>query len=118
MTTSPVMSITDELLAELEVGAPAYAESCTLPGPMLAALLAHIADLKQQIVAAGVTAENCEVFRKDAERYQWLRENWFSIYGTNCHELGIVIEIGVRWNHAGTPEHVDSAIDAAMEAAQ
>jgi len=39
------------------------------------ALLAHIADLKQQLVAAGVTAENCELFRKDAERYQWLRDD-------------------------------------------
>lgn len=39
MTTSPIVTINDELLAELEGGAPAHAESCTLPGPMLAALL-------------------------------------------------------------------------------
>lgn len=99
MSTSPVMSITDELLAEIEAAAesatnmlwddggmesaldssPIYEEDAAfilLVSPVraycisceLQALRASIADLKQQLVAAGVTAENCELFRKDAER--------------------------------------------------
>lgn len=38
------------------------------------ALLAHIVDLKQQLVAAGITAENCEAFRVDAERWRCARD--------------------------------------------
>lgn len=73
MTTSPYPSVTDELIAELEL---AVAESTEgRPNDTLASLLAHIADLKQQLVAAGITAENCEAFRVGAERYRWLIEN-------------------------------------------
>lgn len=110
MSTPPVMSINDELLAELEAAAnaatpgpwtseiegghlnvasedwyllqlhadqPRYIEDSKFvaaanPATIIA-LLAHIADLKQQVIAAGITAENCEHFRRNAERYQWLR---------------------------------------------
>lgn len=89
MTTSPVMSVTDELLAELEQHSGV---------PSIAALLAERAELK-----------------RDAERYRWLRDNWFQIYGESRGRDGIRISIGDIWNHAGVPGHVDAAIDAAMQ---
>lgn len=79
MTTSPIVSITDELLAEiafdLELAETTSSIYATIDRDTLAALMAERAHLKQQLVAAGITAENCEVFRKDAERYQWLRDD-------------------------------------------
>lgn len=173
MTTSPIVTITDELLAEIEASADA-----ATPGPWEAigahvftvrgaknragsvahesdgwniatvnpwattnadgededlpvtehmsnhayialanpatikALLAHIADLKQQLVAAGVTAENCELFRKDAERYRWLRNPDQDV----CLVLDKMVSSGVYEYRAG--EELDAAIDAAMEADQ
>lgn len=55
MTTSPVVSITDELIAELESGVPH--ENCSIPGAVIGALLAERADLKRQLAAASVDAE-------------------------------------------------------------
>lgn len=52
---------------------------------------------------------------KDAERYRWLRDNWFVIYGQSKGSGGIVITEGDCWNYAGLPEHVDIAIDEAMK---
>lgn len=52
---------------------------------------------------------------KDAERYRWLRDNWFVIYGQSKGSGGIVITKGDCWNYAGLPEHVDIAIDEAMK---
>ena len=89
------------------------------------ALLSHIADLKQQVVAAGVTAENCEIFRKDAERYAWLRELhndengicWVSVWDKHSSEW-VSLD---RTYRAGflvfeTPLDLDAAIDAARSA--
>lgn len=141
MSTSPIVTITDELLAEIEAAADAFpdyewdsnqteffngpsgeslggestgfycvygppfeidddmydgptlVEACPLDQarficeakPAIKSLLAHIADLKQQLVAASITAENCELFRKDAERYQWLRDDAeFADFETLC----------------------------------
>lgn len=70
MTTPPITSITDELIAELDHAANLdSAIRITVRADYLRALLAERADLKQQLVAAGITADNCEMFRKDAERY-------------------------------------------------
>lgn len=138
MSTPPIVTITDELLAEIEEECALAAEldiNAAVVPAHITALLAHIADLKhqasereahvrnlidsetllfnyladirqavgddgrlmlpglvehirgmsQQLVAAGVTAENCELFRKDAERYQWLRDDAeFADFETLC----------------------------------
>lgn len=137
MTTSPVISITDELLAEIEAAASdsklniyrplgwAHSVRCgnhlqtdfdflSLASPeTVLALLAHIADLKQQVVAAGVTAENCEVFRKDAERYRWLKSEaatgslGFGDWWIDSVDMASDLDAAI-----------DAAIDAAMEAGQ
>lgn len=59
-----------------------------------------------------------DALRKDAERYRWLRNNWFRIYGKNLGERGIFLEVGADWNAAGRPGHVDEAIDQAMQGEQ
>lgn len=89
MTTSPVVSVTDELVAELEQYSGV---------PSIASLLDERAELK-----------------RDVKRYQWLRDNWFQIYGESRGSSGIKISIGDIWNHAGCADHVDAAIDAAMQ---
>ncbi len=68
MTTPPISSITDDLIAELDLCMRADC-GIELESADIRALLAERADLKQQLVAAGITADNCEMFRKDAERY-------------------------------------------------
>ncbi len=65
------------------------------------------ADIKQ------LKAEN-EALRLDAERFRWMRANWFSIYSGSRGPDGIVITSGSCWNKSGRPHHVDEAIDAAM----
>lgn len=125
MSTPKIVTITDELLAE--IGRQIY--SCNNHGgPVVLQaheaieLLAHIADLKQQLVAAGVTSENCELFRKDVQRYAWLRE----MHNDGCGALWVS-----RWNYEKTewvsldafcrPDYdgeldLDAAIDAARSA--
>lgn len=94
MTTSPVMSVTDELLAELEAGSIAC---CKKRVPMavnpfdLAALLAERAELK-----------------RDAERYRWLRDN-DQFYGPS--QNASVAYAGQYY----TGSQFDSEIDAAMQ---
>ena len=97
MSNAPVVSITDELVAELEALAgecgqhgtnwyeprhmaafPEYACDqdfviAASPATILA-LLRERAEMQQQLRAAMISVDNCELFRKDAERYQWLRE--------------------------------------------
>ncbi|MNR28127.1 hypothetical protein D3C85_1454380 [compost metagenome] len=72
-------------------------------------MLAHIADLKQQLVAASITAENCELFRKDSERYRWLRNPDQDV----CLVLDKMVSSGVYEYRAG--EELDAAIDAARQ---
>ena len=105
MTTSPIVSINDELLAEIEAAASdsrlniyrplgwAHSVRCgnhlqtdfdflSLSSPeTILALLGHITDLKQQLAAASITAENCELFRKDAERLDWLINDRATVQG-------------------------------------
>lgn len=72
------------------------------------------------VLASAYTALLAErdEMRKYAERYQWLRNNWFRIYGRSLGERGICLEFGDDWNTAGKPEHVDAAIDQAMQGEQ
>lgn len=127
MTTAPVTSITDELLAELEsiqedasAWTP-YADAQEYLGALAGRSLARIADMKQQIVAAGVTAENCEVFRRDAERLDWMFAEQCIIRVQNGTGSPCVYSLwwstlgeGQREWHSSPRE----AIDAAMEAAK
>lgn len=149
MITSPVVTITDELLAEIEAAADqvlrlelsdgtgigdAYDahESASSPAT-IKALLAHIADLKQQLVAAedgrddvrlialigsirAAIGDNVRLMQdelpgyiggivRDAERYQWLRGR---LPGSAYRIAGVIYSEG--------GSGVDAAIDAAMEA--
>lgn len=122
MTTSPIVTITNELLAELEA-ATEY-QHCDMPGAAIRALLAERADLKQQLAAAAITAENCELFRKDAERYDWLREMhndeygclWVSRWNYDRTEW-VSLDAFCRSDYNGELD-LDAAIDAAREADQ
>lgn len=58
MTNPIVQPITDEQLERLEDAAPHMAEACSLPGHMMASLIARLR-----------AAEN------DQARYLWLKEN-------------------------------------------
>lgn len=91
MTTAPVVSVTDELLAEIEDGC---LDSVDCPLSILSDLAAELrtlraenAELKQELAAC----------RVDAVRYQWLRsaDDWpdLGMYTNSC----------------------DAAIDAAMQ---
>ena len=123
MSTSPVMSLTDELVAELEALAgecgqhgtnwyepchmaafPEYACDqdfviAASPATILA-LLRERAEMQQQLRAAMISVDNCELFRRDAERYQWLRDD----NGYFPEEEGL---------RGGS--QLDAAIDAAMQ---
>ena len=47
---------------------------------------------------------------KDAARYRWLRENWFTM--TSNYQWGIAFKVGEpRWSDI-TEEELDAAIDA------
>lgn len=82
MTTSPVVSITDELIAELEEIQKDASHVTREPdsqeylGALATRLLNHVtdliterADLRQQLSAASV----------DAERYRWLRDKAMTV---------------------------------------
>ena len=88
---------------------------------MLPGLVDHIRDLKQQLVAAGIAAENCELFRKDAERYRWLRDDALKCTFTApaimvVDEAGDPVHKGNPWNSLIMDEDADAAIDAARSA--
>ena len=72
MTTSPVMSLTDELVAELETSVCCVWPESNSAVTTLRALLAERAEMQQQLRAAMISVDNCELFRKDAERLEWL----------------------------------------------
>lgn len=151
MTTNPVVTVTDELLEELEQlagkatpGPWEFAEreqydygsywliqtkaekdgwelaeirmdvpynegnaafmACANPATILA-LLNHIRTMQQELKAAHISVDNCELFRRDAERMAWLISQgdsmqWMNIIKVDPDEF----------------ETLDSAIDAAMTA--
>jgi hypothetical protein len=103
MTKPPVVSVTDELISEIERDAVVKAKACA-PLDTLR-LIKEICRLRAEVEALLV----------DAGRYRWLRENWFHIYGESMGDRGIRISIGPVWNHAANAGHVDAAIDAAMQ---
>jgi len=74
MSNAPVVSITDELVAELETSVCCVWPESNSAVTTLRALLSERAEMQQQLRAAMISVDNCELFRKDAERYQWLRE--------------------------------------------
>lgn len=151
MTTSPIVTITDELLAELEAAANAATKGrwCTdgdtwicaqdsdqlnngfvlaiCQGPdesknaaymakasaaVILALLTERADHLQQLAAAAIAAENCELFRKDAERYRKLRT--VTPYRFKKIQDQALTDGGdVLYFHA---DRFDAAIDAARSA--
>lgn len=141
MSSAPVVSITDELAAELEALAdecgqhgtnwyeprhmaafPEYACDqdfviAASPATILA-LLRERAEMQQQLRAAMISADNCELFRKDAERLDWMIAEqcvmqWQNgtgqptVYSLAWRQLG---EIQAEWH--GSPR---AAIDAAMQ---
>lgn len=91
MTTSPVTSITDELLAEIEQ----YASNAAVDGARSAAVRV---DELRGLLARLRQAE------KDAERYRWLWERGDATQWTN------IIRINVD-----DYDSLDSAIDTAMQ---
>lgn len=141
MSTVPVLSIADELVAELEsiymAGWDASGEgwNAEYPGdahdkpefqlamrdacaPVLSVILSERAEMQQQLRAAMISVDNCELFRKDAERLDWMIAEqcvmqWQNgtgqptVYSLAWPQLG---EIQAEWH--GSPR---AAIDAAMQ---
>lgn len=105
MTTSPVMTVTDELLAELETHYRSVNDDSR-------ALL--ITELRR------LRAENAEL-AKDAVRYRWLRDESLSC-GKIAPAIMVVDEAGNPvyrgnpWNSLLCDDDADSAIDTAMDA--
>ena len=87
MTTSPVMSVTDELIAELERSVRTVWPDEDAAVLSLRALLSERAELK-----------------RDAERYRWL-----------MRELGGSVSQLVTGSPVFSDDDVDAAIDAAMQ---
>jgi hypothetical protein len=91
MTTSPVVSITDELIAELENECRSGVDVYT-PRGIMRALLAERAELK-----------------RDAQRYRWLRDR---IENKGDMVIAKVSEWSIESWSGDDP---DAAIDAAMQ---
>lgn len=100
MTTSPVMGITDELVAELEfdleVAETTHQLEASVSRDALAALLAERAELK-----------------RDAERWRWLREKTQS--DVDGYRNGIPVLVHADEWCPEWRERLDAAIDAAMQ---
>lgn len=94
MTTSPVVSVTDELVAELEEACREHGQGFMIETGEVLALLAERAELK-----------------RDAERYRWLKAQGFA---TIKPENGEVTLFTVASQHVDAP-NLDAAIDAAMQ---
>lgn len=124
MKTPTTPTVTEELIRQLEqeITVSAILRCPASIDPVhLSDLLAERADLKRQLIAAGVTAENCEMFRKDAERYQWLRDDALKCTFTApaimmVDEAGNPVHKGNPWNSLLMDEDADAAIDAARAA--
>lgn len=115
MIISPVVTVTDELLEELE----RYPELAFEVEVM--ALLNHIRTLQQELKAAHISVDNCELFRKDAERLDWMIEEGCVIYSMNGTASPTVYQ--VTWPRLGEHQREwypspREAIDAAMTAAE
>lgn len=98
MTTNPIMSITDEQIAEIE--------ACNVP---------ICADLASALISRLRAAE------RDAARYRWLREKGFGF----SHDDGFagisISKWGPAWMYdekEGFAEFADTAIDTAMKGDQ
>ena len=99
MTSSPVVSLTDELLAEIERDAVAKAKACA---PLDALrLIKEICRLRAEV----------EAMRVDAERYHWLRAQGFATIKPEPDQLTLFT---VASQHVEA-ENLDAAIDAAMQ---
>ena len=100
MTTPPILSITDELIAELDefVSTPIMFASTVMPiQDAMRALLAERAELK-----------------RDAERYRWLRESMWYV-GRDQFYCGEGGDMQNYTNENYNQENLDAAIDAAMQ---
>lgn len=97
MATGLVVSVTDELVAELELSVECVWPETDLAVVTLRALLAERAELK-----------------RDAERYRWLRESMWYVGPDNffCGEGG---DMNDYENHNYRADTLDTAIDASMQ---
>jgi hypothetical protein len=112
MTTPPVVSVTDELIAELESAFLAgWNESgegynaeypCTAKAEAL--IKANAKDFAARCKAVDRLRADLEALRVDAERYRWLRDQ-----GDSCQWMNII-----RVDPEDYPT-LDAAIDAAMQ---
>lgn len=105
MTTSPVVTITDELVAELDDLAYCGPESFPFSASVLQALLCERAAMQSQIKAGIVTQDNLELYRKDAERLDKLDRHGIAYGFEDIHE-------GNSWDISGPFSTVRDAIDA------
>lgn len=117
MTTSPVVTITEELVAELERFLGFGGKYLKVSSETLRALLAERAAMQSQIKAGILTQDNLELYRKDALRYQWLRNRHNASGDYLCvtdGEDGVIIEDVVGVDGLD----LDAAIDQAMREQQ
>ena len=122
MSNAPVVSITDELVAELEASVCCVWPESNSAVTTLRALLSERAEMQQQLRAAMISVDNCELFRKDAERYQWLVANSFDKSGVTQfhiwkHSWEPHSKTGeqIEWSQRIRGPALDTFIDAAMQ---
>ena len=103
MSTSPVMTVTDELLAELDLSVRAVWHDDDAAVVAVDALTAELRRLR---------AENAEL-AKDAGRYKWLRDSiWY--VGPDDFYCGEGGDMNEYENHNCQADTLDTAIDTAM----
>ena len=114
MSNAPVVSITEELVAELAVLAEHNSDYVPVSPCEMKALLRERAEMRQQLHAAMISVDNCELFRKDAERYQWLRGRWGRVgetYEAGTPVMSEIFDEPDGWETDG--DSLDRCIDAA-----
>ena len=125
MSTPLVVSVTDELVAELEEACREHGQGFMVETEHVLRLLAERAEFRrllleqEQIMQSlrdsewALIGEREELLR-DAERYRWLRQSMWYVGPDNffCGEGG---DMNDYENHNYRADTLDAAIDAAMQ---
>ncbi len=104
MSTSPVMSITDELLAELEAAADAIKEGGSLQGMEAEEVMFNFECMATPATVKALLAHIVEL-KRDAERLNRLDRIGYAYGFEDMHE-------GSRWMIDGPFSDIRAAIDA------
>ena len=108
MTTPPVVSVTDELIAELEAVAHTGKGAFMIECAEVHAITTVLRCLREDLLR--LLSERAEL-KRDAERYRWLRAQGFATIKPEPDRLTLFT---VASQHVEA-ENLDAAIDTAMQ---